>query len=148
MNILKFGRWYVICFVAVSLLVIGTGCGKKGWPEPRLDEDRFTWGPIQHQRQGACLDARALVHGAANKLGFVYLEWMRLDTAEDCPDCPFEVTERVRLGDGSSEFKRQNGVIRILFCEWDPESSYRWRLVGLNVHRGLGSVPSQVVFSR
>lgn len=148
MNILKFGRWYVICFAMASVLLVGAGCGKKGWPEPRLDEDRFSWGQIQHQRQGACLDARALVDGAANKLGSVYLEWMRMDTKEDCPDCPFEVTGRVLLGDGSSEFKRQNGVIRILFCELEPEASYRWRLVGRNVHRGLGSVPSQVEFSR
>lgn len=135
------------CFLAVFLLAFSMGCGKKGWPEPQIDEDRFFWGQIQHQRQGACLDARALVHGAADKLGDVYLEWMQGDIPEDCPECSFEVTGRVLLGDGASEFKRQNGVIRILFCEWDTESSYRWRLLGMNVHRGLGSVESHVEFS-
>lgn len=137
-----------MCIGAVLLLLGGTGCGKKSWPEPQLDEDRFTWGQIQHHRHGACLDARALVYGAPNKLGFVFLEWMELESNEDCPGCPFVPTGRVRLGDGSSEFKRQNGVIRILLCEWNPERSYRWRLVGMNVHRGLGSVTSQVEFSR
>ncbi|TVQ96536.1 MAG: hypothetical protein EA399_15745 [Desulfovibrionales bacterium] len=137
----------ISCLLMGLVLVFGTGCGKKAWPEPQLDEDRFYWGQIQHQRQGACLDARALVHGAANKLGNVYLEWMEWDRPEDCPECPFEVTSRVLLADRSSELKRQNGVIRILLCEWDPDLSYRWRLVGMNVHRGLGAVESQVEYS-
>lgn len=133
--------------VAVCLLVVGAGCGKKGWPEPRLDEDRFSWGQIQHQRQDACLDARALVLGAVNKVGPVYLEWMRWEGPEDCPECPFTRTGRTLLRERSSEIKRQNGVIRILFCEWEPDVSYRWRLVGWNVHRGLGIVESSVEFS-
>lgn len=136
------------CFLAMVLLLAVSGCGKKGWPEPQVGEDHFTWGQMQHQRQAACLDARALVHGAPEKLGFVFLEWMQLDGNEDCPGCPFQVTDRVRLGDGSSEFKRQNGVIRILLCEWEPDVSYRWRLVGMNVHHGLGGVISPVQFSR
>jgi len=141
-------KWMVaIVTLMLSLALFVSGCGKKGWPDPQLEEDRFAWGQMQHLRQGECLDARALVHGAPEKLGDVYLQWMELDANEDCPGCPFEVTDRIRLGDGSSELKRQNGVIRILVCEWTPEVSYRWRLVGMNIHRGLNPVISPVQFS-
>ncbi|SDB07737.1 hypothetical protein SAMN05660653_00331 [Desulfonatronum thiosulfatophilum] len=144
----RLNRVWLLLFALVILGVIGAGCGKKGWPVPQVDEDRFHWGEIQHQRQDACLDVRALVHGASKKLGFVHLEWMQLESNEDCPGCPFQPTGRILLGDGSSEFKRQNGVIRILLCEWEPSASYQWRLVGMNVHGGLGSVESPVQFSR
>lgn len=139
---------FLMTAVAICLLAGLVGCGKKGWPEPRVEEDRYQWAQIQHHRYGQCLDARALLEGESSNLRFVYLEWMELEGREDCPGCEFKLTGRVRLDDATEEFKRQNGVIRILFCGWDPDVSYRWRLTGANIHRGLGFTSSPVQFSR
>mgnify|MGYP000060266549 CR=1 FL=1 len=139
----------LICMAAVLSLGTGLwGCGKKDWPEPRLHEDRFQWTQLQHQRYDHCLDVRALLDGAASNLRFVTLEWMEMENGEDCPDCPFTATGRARLDDATAEFKRQNGVIRIVYCGWEPNVSYRWRLVGGNKYVGLGTTISEVQFSR
>ncbi len=123
----------IISMVVVLCLVAGaSGCGKKEWPRPQLEQDRFHWAQIQHQRYDQCLDVRALLDGAALNLRFVILEWMELEGAEDCPGCLFSGTSRARLDDSSTGFKRQNGVIRMLFCGWEPGISCRWRLVGAN----------------
>lgn len=139
---------FLMTAAVICLLAGLTGCGKKGWPEPQIDQDRFSWGQIQHQRYDHCLDARALLDGVASNLRYVTLEWMELEGNEDCPGCPFAPTGRVRLDDASEEYKRQDRVIRILFCGWDADASYRWRLTGANVHTGLGAVSSPVQFSR
>jgi hypothetical protein len=141
--------WSGMISLAVILIVAGlSGCGKKGWPEPQIEEDQFWWEQIQHQRYDECLDVRALLGGEAKNLSFVYLQWMELESEEDCPGCPFTPSGRLRLDDSSKAFKRQDEVIRILFCEWEPDISYRWRLVGFNRHRGLKSISSEVFFSR
>jgi hypothetical protein len=134
--------------VVLALFVGISGCGKKEWPRPQLEQDRFYWTQIQHQRHGQCIDIRALLGGTAANLRFVNLEWMELKDSEDCPNCPFFATGRVRLDDSSTGFKRQNGVVRIFFCGWEQGVSYRWRLVGVNKHRGLGLTTSAVQFSR
>jgi len=142
--------WPLIISVVVALcLIVGTsGCGRKEWPGPQLEQDRFHWAQIRHQRHDQCLDVRALLDGAATNLRFVNLEWMALEGSEDCPGCPFSATGRVRLDDSSTNFKRRNGVIRIFFCGWESGVSYRWRLVGANKHRGLEMTKSAVQFSR
>lgn len=149
MKTLQTARPLTFSVVVILCLFAGaSGCGKKGWPRPQLEEDRFHWAQIQHQRYDQCIDIRALLDGAATNLRSVNLEWMELETPEDCPDCPFSATGRIRLDDSSRDFKRQNKVIRILFCGWEPGVSYRWRLVGANRHRGLGTTTSAVQFSR
>lgn len=148
MKLLQMDKTVIFCIAAMlSFTTLLWGCGKKGWPEPRLDEDRFHWAQIQHQRYDDCLDVRALLGGAATNLRFVTLEWMELETNEDSPESPFIATGRTRLEDSSAEFKRQNGVIRILYCGLDPDTSYRWRLLGRNKHIGLEPSISPVQFS-
>lgn len=147
MKKLRIGRTAIVSFAIISLAAGLWGCGKKGWPQPRLEEDRFQWAQIQHQRYDHCLDVRALLDGAARNLRSVTLEWMELENAEAGSGKTFAPTERVRLDDSSPEFKRQDRVIRILFCGWKADASYAWRLVGTNRHVALESVPSPVQFS-
>lgn len=147
MRILHSGGAVIACLAIISLAAGLWGCGKKGWPEPRLEEDRFQWGQIQHQRYDHCLDVRALLDGAAANLRSVTLEWMVLENATDDPGAAFVPTGRARLGDSSPEFKRQERVIRILFCGLEADASYAWRLVGRNRHAALDAVSSPVQLS-
>lgn len=145
-NLFQARPWGLLFFalLAFSLAAGVWGCGKKAWPEPRLEEDRFGWEQIWHERHGSCLDVRALLSGAASKLSHVILEWEAVSGPEAAQDRPFTPETKLRLDDFSREFKRQNEVIRIHVCGLDPGASYRWRLVGVNRHAGLGRVPSEI----
>lgn len=137
-------RWIRAGTVLVLCLLAGlAGCGKKDWPSPRAEEDRFTWAGVNGTRQNGCLVARAELQGAYWNLASVRLEIETL--AEPCPGCPFQPTRTVEFPPGSASVTQERELIRVSFCELDQEGFTRWRLAGLNRYSQLEDVTSQVM---
>jgi hypothetical protein len=135
-------RALVAGFVILSLLWLGLGCGKKGWPEPDIDEDRFVWSEISSEVTGRCMDITALLSGNVQNLARVTLEVeMR---SEPCPGCPFSPTTTVRMEPGSENWERRGALVHVMWCGLEPDKAVRWRLIGHPLHASMDDVRSRV----
>lgn len=131
------------CAVILVLITwLALGCGKKDWPEPVVDKDRFVWSEISAQVQDKCLDITALLSGNVQNLAGLTLEVeMR---SEPCPGCPFVPTVRKRMDPGSENWQRRGALVHVTWCGLDPDKAVRWRLIGHPLHPGMSSVRSRV----
>jgi hypothetical protein len=128
--------------VLLVLALLGWGCGKKEWPSPVLEQDRFAWQEVEGRRDGRCLDIRAVLSGDAGNLETVVLELEA--SREPCQGCPFQKTGEVRLAPSSEQMVLKGRVLRIRYCGLDPSMRYRWRLTATNVFEVLGSITTSV----
>ncbi len=127
-----------------AALVILTGCGLKVWPEPRAEEDRFSWKEITFSSHDTCLDIRAVLDGAWGNLARLDLELTPGD--EDCPSCPFQASQTISFVMDASEVKREGAVLILHCCQLPASTGFRCRLVGHNVYPSLQPIPSNVMF--
>ncbi len=135
---------YMTVFL-LSLLFV-TGCGKKDWPEPAVQEDRFDWKTVQGHREGNCLDIKASVQGNADNLDTIILE---LEGAKEiCQDCPFSPTKRRVFPITSPEVEKKGSDIRIYCCPFQEDREYRWRLRGVNAFYAIKDVISDIQTSK
>jgi hypothetical protein len=126
----------------ISLTCGAFGCGKKGWPEPILDKERFVWSEISTTVQGQCLDITALLNGNVQNLTRLTLEVeMR---PKPCPGCPFSPTTTVRMDSGSELWERRGALVHVQWCGLEQDMAIRWRLIGHSLHTNLADVPSRV----
>jgi hypothetical protein len=126
----------------IGLTWMVCGCGKKGWPEPILNKDRFVWSEISTKVQGQCLDITALLSGNVQNLARVTLEVeMR---PEPCPGCPFSPTKIVRMDSGSELWDRRGALVHVQWCGLEKDKAVRWRLIGHSLHTSMADVPSRV----
>ena len=131
----------LLALVAV-MLVLGSGCGKKNWPEPVVDKDRFVWSEMSARVEGKCLQITALLSGNVQNLAGLTLEVeMRSDP---CPGCPFVPTIKKRMAPGSEDWKRRGALVYVTWCGLEPDKAVRWRLIGHPLHPTLADVPSRV----
>ncbi|WP_462325007.1 hypothetical protein [Desulfoplanes sp.] len=134
-------------FVLAALLVAlcsSTGCGLKVWPEPRAQEDRFSWEGITATSRDTCLDINATLEGAYGNLSRVDLELAPAD--EECPSCPFQARQTISFDMDDSRITRDGPNLALVYCQLPTTTGFRWRIVGYNVHPSLQSVPSEVMF--
>lgn len=135
---------HVVCIIGLLLGLswLGMGCGKKGWPEPIMDKDRFVWSEMSTEVEGRCLDITALLSGNVQNLARLTLE---LEIRSDpCPGCPFSPTNIVRMDAGSEDWKRRGALVHVQWCGLEPDKAVRWRLIGHPVHSSMADVPSRV----
>jgi hypothetical protein len=118
------------------------GCGRKEWPSPQAQEDRFTWGEINGQRLGGCLAIEAELKGAYWNLAALELEIE--NRSEPCPGCPFQPTSAVSLPMHSSNVNQDQEQLQISFCDIPRSGFTRWRLKGINRYRQIQDLTSQV----
>lgn len=128
--------------VLALLAVFWLGCGKKEWPSPVLEQDRFAWQEVSGRREGGCLDVRAVLAGAADNLESVVLELEA--SREPCPGCPFQSTQKIRLTPSSERVELEGNTLLIRYCGLQESMRYRWRLTAANVYDALGTVTSSV----
>ena len=126
----------------LSLVCLGPGCGKKQWPEPNLDKDRFVWSEMSTHMRDRCLEITALLSGNVQNLAGLTLEVeMRSDP---CPGCPFSPTHTVRMDASSKSWERRGALVNVVWCGLEPDKAVRWRLIGHPIHPSMNNVPSRV----
>jgi hypothetical protein len=126
------------------LIFLQFGCGKKMWPEPRAEQDRFSWAVVNGTRAQGCLEIYGRLQGAYHNLAKLKLELEGSPEGQFCPTCPFLPDSEVSFPVSSAQVKRKGPLIEIRYCGLSPEMKYRWRLQGVNVFRELGQATSQV----
>jgi len=136
-------RWMVPAAVFVLCILLGlSGCGRKEWPSPQAEEDRFTWGKINENLQGGCLVIEAGLKGAYWNLAALELEIENLN--EPCPGCPFQPSRSVSLPMHSSNVIQNQEQLQVTFCDIPRSGFTRWRLKGINRYRQIQDVASGV----
>jgi len=131
-----------VLVLAAAGLLLG-GCGKKEWPSPRGEKDRFTWDSVRASRDKSCLIIRAELEGAAQNLQQVEL---RLETSDDlCPGCPFTPQSRTVYSMDDPSLNRQGSSVVIIQCPVDPDSAVRFRLNGINIFEQIPGTLSETV---
>lgn len=132
-------------FLGIGLLIflVLTGCGKKEWPSVVDQEEVFSFEQVSGARKAGCLNLEATLSGAVDNVHTLVLEFEAL--AEPCPDCPFTPTARSYLDLNGYQVKRQGNTIWISQCNLEKDTSYRVRLLGVNVFPGIQTSSSEVV---
>jgi hypothetical protein len=129
--------------ILAAACLFSAGCGKKEWPSPRTEKDRFSWASVRASRDGSCLIVRARLEGAAHNLKEVVL---RLETSQElCPGCPFTPTESAVYSPGDPSLSRRGNRVIITHCPVEPGRALRLRLDGVNVFRQIRDASSEVV---
>lgn len=130
----------VIFPLAILAFILSSGCGKKDWPEPDLDYERFEWVSADAEMRRTCLVATGELTGAIDNLDAVYVELER----GDCPGCPFLPDSRQGYELPSPMVQLTGNSVTINVCGLDAGSTWRWRLVGRNKYDALGEALSGV----
>ncbi len=133
--------------IAVLLLAAAglalAGCGKKEWPSPRAEKDRFTWDSVRASLDESCLIIRGELQGAAQNLQQVEL---RLETSEElCPGCPFTPQSSTVYSMDDPSLSRRDSSVVIIHCPVDPDSAIRFRLNGINIFEQIPGTLSDTV---
>ena len=130
--------------LAVSLILVAVcvfgGCGKKDWPEPDMDYERFHWVSAGGELRRTCLVVTGELTGNIDNLDAVYVE---LEKGE-CPGCPFNPERREGYKLPSPMVQRQGNSVTVNVCGLDASATWRWRLVGANKYEVLGEAESKV----
>lgn len=139
----------ILMVFTLSTFVFMAGCaiGHKEWPSPDTGEDVFGLSLVKGQRQdGTCLYLELRVTGARERLSFVnlQLEPVGLEPGMGCPDCPFMPRQGVRISRGEAGFSMDGGILRLSHCGLDPETEYRFRVVGVNELSNLALVSTDI----
>ena len=133
--------------LAVVLLALAclvpAGCGKKEWPSPRTEKDRFSWASVRAGRDGSCLVIRGELQGAVQNLKQVVLQ---LETSQElCPGCPFTPNQRASYALSDPSLRREGPVVTITHCPVQPDTAVRLRLDGENIYQQIPPASSDLV---
>ena len=129
-------RWINAAPALLLCVLIGlAGCGKKDWPSPQAEKDRFTWAEVNGTRQNDCLIIQAGLQGAYWNLASLRLEIETLP--EPCPGCPFQPTRSVDLPMSAPNVTQDKGQLQVTYCNLEGTGFTRWRLVGHNRYRQI-----------
>ncbi len=137
-----------ICLVLALLLLGLVGCGKKSWPEPNADQERYDFKDEQARIAHNCLEIKAKLSGNKDNISKIILELAETDTDTDCPTCPFHPEMRVEFPLSDQQLQIGRNSVALRYCLIEAGASYRWRLVGYNSYPGLGAVTSRILITR
>jgi hypothetical protein len=132
--------FHVTFLLAALALMLCAGCGKKDWPEPNLDAERFAWASAQAELRQTCLVVSGELSGNIDNLDAVYVELAK----GECPGCPFRPDMRQGYDLPSPMVQTQGNTVTINVCGLDAGQIWRWRLVGKNKYDVLGEATSSV----
>jgi len=135
---------------AALLLCLGpwlSGCGKKTWPEPKADMERFDFKELSGEIASGCLNIKARIKGKKDNMTNLALELAESGVEGDCPGCPFIPQTRLELQTNAPNLTLSGAKLALKHCEIKPGVNYRWRLVGANSYPGMGNVVSKVILT-
>ena len=120
-------------FLAALLTVFAvTGCGKKMWPKPVIDEEMFTLRETGAQLAENCLQVKTKITGNTDNLDHLVLQL----EYDQCPSCPFLPQEEHIFFLSTPGLKKTKDQITITLCP-STKTPERIRLVGYNRYRQL-----------
>ncbi|BDQ32690.1 hypothetical protein [Pseudodesulfovibrio portus] len=119
-----------LLFVAQTLL--GCALGRKEWPSAQKSEDRFSLELLNGIRQDGCLLLDIAVHGAANRLWRIAIQYESVGSEEGqgCSGCPFVPREVKEFTRESGEFNLQGSILKLGLCGLESGVEYRFRVMG------------------
>jgi len=130
----------VTVLAATLALVLCAGCGKKQWPEPNIEAERFAWTGVRAELRQTCLVVSGELTGNIDNLQAVFVELAK----GECPGCPFQPDSRQGYRLPSAMVQRQGNTVTVNVCGLDTGQVWRWRLVGKNKYDVLGEAVSPV----
>lgn len=117
------------------------GCGRKQWPEPKAEGERFSIRDATAELQDGCLTVRGRLSGAHGNLDRMVLELAETGEGASCPTCPFHAETRVQSTVDETapdaNFRREGRRFIFRHCGLTPGVIHRWRLVGYNSYPGI-----------
>ncbi len=122
--------------LALCLLCLAAGCGKKGMPQPADTSKSFQWKEVQAKAVGNCMAFTGSFSGAYRNFDGVRLEIAGVNGPEDCPGCPFVPKEVVELSPAEAGFDKDKGTIAFSYCPIKAKAQ-RWRIAGISVYNRL-----------
>ncbi len=140
-------RLALLISLLVLLLAAGPGCGRKNWPEPGAEQERFSFAAPTGNLVNGCLEVRARVQGKSENLSRLVLELARSGEGGDCPGCPFHAQERIEVPLDAPNLKLGKRSLLLTQCGLDPGAAYRWRLAGSNSYPGIAPVTTRPLFN-
>lgn len=135
---------FAILILLSLVFFLQTGCGKKMWPEPDSEADRFAWEEVKGTRDNGCLRITGQIKGAYHNLAKLELELETTSKDQLCPSCPFKPDSQVSFPVSSSQVTHKGPEIELVYCGLNPKMQYRWRLQGVNIFMDFARVPSKV----
>lgn len=134
----------LLALLVVLAAFLLPACGKKMWPEPVADQERFTWHNATARLDNGCLHIQATLGGRYSNLRDVIVELEPADPSEVCLSCPFQPTASRVVDADSPQVQRQGPRIRVVLCGLDGTKTYRWRLKGSNILDPIDPVATEV----
>lgn len=128
------------CLLGV-FLVVSSGCGVKGWPEPQGEQDAFSFVKVSFDRENDCLLLKAVIQGNADNLDHFAL----LLEQDGCVTCPFQPERRVVFSLFDDRVHMLGDTVQISYCGLDSEKPLRFRLLGINTLEKLPPADSGVL---
>ena len=120
----------------LALLLLLTGCGKKSMPLPDDRRDQFAWTSSSAQiTLNGCLSVYGTLSGNVAKLTDVIFELQPLAADDTCDNCPFTPAERAEFPANTLRGHPEVNTVRLTYCPREQAPFYRWRMVGINIHR-------------
>ncbi len=135
-------RYYLVFFIIFSAACIW-GCGKKEWPSPNVQEEKFALEYMNSTRVEDCLRLNVRVSGEQDNLSAVSLLVQDLGEGADCPTCPFRVSRTFRLSRNSPSLSIEGNLLHLQVCGLESDRDYRFKLVGENIYPEIGSTQTR-----
>lgn len=136
-------KWHTFLILVLFLALALTGCGKKVWPEPDVDQEKFSLSILEHEVFNGCINILVNVAGNYRNVARLTIELEESD--EPCPACPFLPTASFPREPGSAGMTRANGQIRLTHCGLDQDKYYRFRIRASNIYSIIRDERSEVI---
>lgn len=132
-----------VLLCALALLCFGpwlAGCGKKAWPEPKADAERFDFKDVSAEIKDGCLSIKAFIKGKRENLAKLTLELAESGGDGDCPGCPFVPQSKIDVPMDAPNLKIGGPRLALTHCAIKPGVNYRWRLIAGNAYPGVSPI--------
>ena len=143
-------RILLVLILALACM-LSTGCGRKQWPEPKAEGQRFEIKDASGILQDGCLTIRGSISGESDNLARMVLELAETGEDASCPTCPFHAETRIEsvVDESAPEanFRREGARFIFRHCGLKSDIIYRWRLVGYNSYPGIAPEVSRPYLS-
>lgn len=144
---MRFAHLRLLALALILLQLASLGCGRKDWPEPMAEQERFDITDPTGQLADGCLEIRARLRGASGNLTRLILELQPTGEDAACPTCPFHAEQRVEVPLDAPNLEIDKRSLLLTHCGLEQGRAYRWRLVGYNAHPGIRPVSTRAYYN-
>ncbi len=120
-----------------ALCLFCASCGKKADPQPRVKTRSFELQDVAIEPTADCLSISGKLSGNAQNLERFRLDLGPVNSAEDCPGCPFLASKSIWFTPEEARLDEKSGAFSLNYCPAADNlqaPAYRWRLFGINAY--------------